>query len=76
MALGSLMNARGLMALIVMKIGLDASVIGPEVFTMLMIMAIVTTVMTTPLMNLFAGRAPIAPSPAAAPPGVGATQTR
>src|SRR6185437_7959734 len=52
-AVGSLMNARGLMELIVMKIGLDAGVIGFEIFTMLMVMAIVTTLMTTPMMSLF-----------------------
>lgn len=58
LAAGSLMNARGLMELIVMKVGLDAGLIGPELFTMLLVMAIVTTVMTGPLLNLFAGRAP------------------
>jgi len=62
-AVGSLMNARGLMELIVMKIGLDAGVIGFEIFTMLMIMAIVTTLMTTPMLTLFMRRNPSA-SPA------------
>jgi len=52
-AVGSLMNARGLMELIVMKIGLDAGVIGFEIFTMLMVMAIVTTLMTTPMLTFF-----------------------
>lgn len=55
-AVGSLMNARALMELIVMKVGLDAGVIGQELFTMLMIMAILTTFMTGPLLTLFAGR--------------------
>jgi len=55
-AVGSLMNARALMELIVMKVGLDAGVIGRELFTMLMVMAILTTVMTGPLLTLFAGR--------------------
>jgi Kef-type K+ transport system membrane component KefB len=55
-AIGSLMNARGLMELIVMKVGLDAGLIGPELFTMLLVMALVTTAMTGPLMTLFAGR--------------------
>ena len=54
MAVGSLMNARGMMELIVIKVGLDIGVIGPDVFTMLMVMAIVTTVMTGPLLTLFA----------------------
>lgn len=47
---GTLMNARGLMELIVMKVGLDAGVIGQEIFTMLMLMAIATTLMTTPML--------------------------
>ena len=56
LATGSLMNARGLMELIVMKVGLDAGLIGPELFTMLLVMALLTTVMTGPLLILFAGR--------------------
>jgi Kef-type K+ transport system membrane component KefB len=54
LAIGSLMNARGLMELIVMKVGLDAGLIGRPLFTMLLVMAIVTTVMTGPLLNVFA----------------------
>lgn len=54
LAIGSLMNARGLMELIVMKVGLDAGLIGKPLFTMLLVMAIVTTVMTGPLLNVFA----------------------
>jgi Kef-type K+ transport system membrane component KefB len=53
LAIGSLMNARGLMELIVMKVGLDAGLIGKPLFTMLLVMAIVTTVMTGPLLNVF-----------------------
>jgi Kef-type K+ transport system membrane component KefB len=56
LAVGSLMNARALMELIVMKVGLDAGVIGRDLFTMLMVMAILTTFMTGPLLTLFAGR--------------------
>jgi Kef-type K+ transport system membrane component KefB len=55
-ATGSLMNARGMMELIVIKVGLDAGVIGNAIFTMLMVMAILTTVMTTPMLSLFASR--------------------
>ena len=40
-----------------MRVGLDAGLIGPELFTMLLVMAILTTVMTGPLLTLFAGRA-------------------
>lgn len=55
-AVGSLMNARALMELIVIKVGLDIGVIDNRVFTMLMVMAIVTTIMTGPLLTLFNGR--------------------
>ena len=54
-ATGSLMNARALMELIVMKVGLDIGVIGMEIFTMLMVMAVLTTLMTTPLLIAFTG---------------------
>ncbi|MDM0065010.1 cation:proton antiporter [Variovorax sp. J31P207] len=64
LATGALMNARGLMELIVMKIGLDAGLIGQEMFTMLLVMALVTTAMTTPLMTFFSGaRSAMAPLP-------------
>jgi len=53
LAVGSLMNARGLMELIVIKVGLDIGVIGKEMFTMLLVMALLTTVMTSPLLTLF-----------------------
>jgi len=56
LAVGSLMNARGMMELIVIKLGLDAGVIGPELFTMLLVMALATTLMTGPLLTLWAGR--------------------
>jgi Kef-type K+ transport system membrane component KefB len=56
LATGALMNARGLMELIVMTVGLDAGLIGPQLFTMLLVMALVTTAMTGPLITLFAGR--------------------
>ena len=56
LSVGALINARGLMELVVMKIGLDAGLIGPELFTMLLGMALLTTVMTSPLLDLFAAR--------------------
>ncbi|MBF0462948.1 MAG: cation:proton antiporter [Magnetococcales bacterium] len=46
--IGILMNTRGLMELIVLNIGLDLGIISPTVFTMLVIMALVTTIATTP----------------------------
>ena len=48
-ALGALLNSRGLVELIVLNIGLDLGIISPRLFTMLVIMAIITTLMTTPL---------------------------
>ncbi len=50
-ALGVLMNTRGLMELIVLNIGLDLGVISPTLFTMMVIMALVTTFMTSPLLE-------------------------
>lgn len=50
-ALGLLMNTRGLMELIVLNIGLDLGVISPTLFTMMVLMALVTTFMTTPLLQ-------------------------
>jgi Kef-type K+ transport system membrane component KefB len=50
-ALGILMNTRGLVELVVLNIGLDIGVISPRLFTMLVIMALVTTFMTTPLVE-------------------------
>jgi Kef-type K+ transport system membrane component KefB len=55
--LGSLMNTRALMELIVLNIGLDLGFIPQNVFTMLVIMAVVTTVMTGPLLRVLLPRA-------------------
>ena len=56
MAIGALMNARGMMELIIINIGLQRGIIGPALFSMLVIMAIVTTLMTSPLFDLVYGR--------------------
>lgn len=50
-SLGALMNTRGLMELIVLNVGLDMGVLGPKLFAMLVIMAVVTTVMTSPVLG-------------------------
>ncbi|MDF2691669.1 MAG: potassium transporter [Labilithrix sp.] len=50
-AIGILMNTRGLMELVVLNMGLDLGVISPKLFAMLVIMALVTTFMTTPLLQ-------------------------
>jgi Kef-type K+ transport system membrane component KefB len=50
--LGALMNTRGLMELIALNIGYDMGILSPRIFTMLVIMALVTTIMTGPLLTL------------------------
>ena len=56
LGIGALMNARGLMELIIINIGLQAGVIGPALFSMLVLMAIVTTLMASPLFEWVYGR--------------------
>jgi len=51
--LGALMNTRGLMELIALNIGYDMGILSQRIFTMLVIMALVTTVMTGPLVTFF-----------------------
>lgn len=53
LAVGALMNSRGLMELVVIKIGFDAGLIGPTLFTLLFGMTLVTTLMASPLLSLF-----------------------
>jgi Kef-type K+ transport system membrane component KefB len=54
--LGALMNTRALMELIVLNVGFDLGFIPAKVFTMLVIMAVVTTVMTGPLLQILLPR--------------------
>ncbi len=56
LGIGALMNSRGLMELIIINIGLQKGIIGPTLFAMLVLMAIVTTMMATPLFELAYGR--------------------
>jgi Kef-type K+ transport system membrane component KefB len=51
-ALGALMNTRGLVELIALNIGYDLGILSPQIFTMLVLMALVTTGMTGPLLSL------------------------
>ncbi|MEK7953920.1 cation:proton antiporter [Luteolibacter soli] len=51
--LGALMNTRGLMELIALNIGYDLGILSPRIFAMLVIMALVTTAMTGPLLTFF-----------------------
>ena len=50
--IGALMNTRGLMELVVLNIGYDLGVLTPEIFTMMVIMALVTTCMTGPALDI------------------------
>ncbi len=52
LAIGVLMNTRGLMELVILNVGLEIGVIGRELFAMMVLMAIVTTVMTSPTLTL------------------------
>jgi Kef-type K+ transport system membrane component KefB len=56
LTLGTLMNTRGLVELIVLNIGLDLGVISPTFFAMLVIMAVVTTMMAPPLLSFLGYR--------------------
>jgi Kef-type K+ transport system membrane component KefB len=56
LAIGTLMNSRGLMELIIINIGLQKGIIEPTLFSMLVVMAIVTTLMASPLFELVYGR--------------------
>lgn len=51
-ALAILMNTRGLMELIVLNAGLDLGVISPKLFTMMVLMAVITTIATTPVLQM------------------------
>ncbi len=65
LGIGTLMNARGLMELIIINIGLARGVISPELFAALVIMAVVTTLMASPLFDwLVARHAPAPTGPA------------
>lgn len=52
LTIGALMNTRGLMELVVLNIGYDLGVLTPEIFAMMVIMALVTTFMTGPALDL------------------------
>jgi Kef-type K+ transport system membrane component KefB len=67
-SLGVLMNTRGLMELIVLNIGLDLGIISPTLFAMMVLMAIVTTVATSPILYALVPHPAAAPSQAARAP--------
>ena len=55
--LGVLMNARGLVELIVLNIGLESGILPPAVFSMMVCMALFTTFITSPLLTWFEPKA-------------------
>lgn len=55
-SLGVLMNTRGLMELVILNTGLDLGVISPTLFTMMVVMALVATFATSPILRLLIGR--------------------
>jgi Kef-type K+ transport system membrane component KefB len=57
LSVGVLMNTRGLVELVILNVGLDLGVISPTLFSMMVIMALVTTFMTSPLLGLLARKA-------------------
>ena len=67
LGIGTLMNARGLMELIIINIGLQRGIISPALFATLVIMAVVTTLMASPLFELLVGRRAPAAEPAGTP---------
>jgi Kef-type K+ transport system membrane component KefB len=69
-ALGTLMNTRGLMELVILNIGLDVKVISPALFSMMVLMALITTFMTTPILEVVAPVPKSAKEPAGAEVGL------
>jgi Kef-type K+ transport system membrane component KefB len=63
LGIGTLMNARGLMELIIINIGLQRGVIGEGLFAILVIMAVITTLMASPLFERLVGTGPRQPAP-------------
>jgi Kef-type K+ transport system membrane component KefB len=73
--LGTLMNTRGLMELVILDIGLDIKVISPALFSMMVIMALVTTFMASPLLDWLCPDRILLEGPARIPAQEAADQT-
>ncbi len=58
--LGVLMNTRGLIELVVLNIGFDLGILSPVLFSMMVVMALTTTLATSPLVSRLKGRASMA----------------
>lgn len=72
LGIGTLMNVRGLMELIIINIGLQRGVISPSLFAILVVMAVITTLMASPIFDLLVGRHRFATTP---PPVAGLEPT-
>lgn len=64
LAVGVLVNTRGLVELIILNVGLDLRILSPTLFSMMVLMALVTTLMTAPLIDHILLRSAPAPAPA------------
>lgn len=73
LSLGALMNTRGLMELIVLNVGLDLGILSQRLFTMMVLMALLTTMMTGPMLTWIQGWRKAAPEVS---PGSGAVAPR
>jgi Kef-type K+ transport system membrane component KefB len=62
LALGALMNTRGLMELVVLNVGLEQGVISPPLFSMMVVMAVVTTLAGGPILDVLNRKRPAAGS--------------
>ncbi|HUR82236.1 MAG TPA: cation:proton antiporter [Thermoanaerobaculia bacterium] len=58
LAIGALMNTRGLMEMVVVNVGLEIGVVSPSLYTMIVLMALVTTAMTTPILERLRASSP------------------
>jgi len=67
LGIGTLMNARGLMELIIINIGLQRGIISPALFATLVVMAVITTLMASPVFEWLVGRHGTVPEPVPAP---------
>ena len=55
LSLGALMNTRGLVELVALNIGYDLGILSPQIFTVMVLMALATTMMTGPILDALAG---------------------
>ena len=73
--IGAFMNARGLMQLIALNVGLEAGIVTTSLFTVLVLVALVTTLMTTPLLTLIEHRESKRSTPTTVQPDMKVAQT-